>query len=233
MILANLPLEINAELVIRAQGLDFNLVKSKSPKLIEITKKAIEIGYPYLESRVAYERYPIDKITPTGLILEKGRILDGELIKNYFANSLGVVAAVCTVGSRIDELTMETFHQNPGLGMALAGFASVATEILGNSFCNYIDDLVIAEGLHTSLPINPGMTGWPVGDGQSQLFALVDPSSIGVELDPTGLIRPLKSLSMMISIDQKSSVHQKSCDFCNLQKTCIYKPDPVKINSTE
>ena len=227
MILTNLPLEVTPELVIRAQGLVYDLVKTKSPKLIAITEKAIEIGSTVLEPKVVYERYAINGYSVAGILLENGEILESELIRNYLATSQSVVAAVCTVGSKIDEFTYQTFKNNPGLGMALEAFASVATEILGNSFCNYVDNLVSPENLYTSLPINPGVTGWPVEEGQPQLFDLVDPSAIGVKLDSSGLIKPLKSLSMMIGISQIPTDHQKSCDLCNLQKTCLYKPESI------
>lgn len=228
MILTDLPIEITVAHVLRAQGMDPDLVKSKSPRLIEITKKAIDMGYPYLEPRVAYERYTIQRFTDTGLILENSKSIEGELISNYFVNSQEIVAAVCTIGSNIDELTSETFQKNPALAMALEGLASVSTEILGNSFCNYLDKMAKSEGLSTTLPINPGIVGWTVEDGQPQLFDLVETSNIGVKLDSSRLMTPLKSLSMVIGIGHNLKHHKKSCDLCNLHNTCLYKPDPVK-----
>lgn len=227
MILTDLPVEMSVELVLRAQGLKPDLVKTKSPKLIEITKKAIEIGSVILEPRVVFERYPIQSFTSKGVALKNGKSLEGELISTHFKNCRNIAVAICTVGSKIDDVSSETFHQNAALAMALEGFASAATEILGNSFCNYLDNLVKTEGYNTNLPINPGMVGWPVEDGQPQLFALVDSSSIGVELDNTGLMKPLKSLSMIIGIGHNLNRHKKSCELCNLQKTCSYKPDAV------
>lgn len=225
MILTDLPLEITAEDVIRAQGLSVDRVKSKSPRLIEITHRAVEEGLPYLQPRVAFERYPVTGITSTGVLLGESITLEGDLLRQHFENCQEIAAAVCTVGEKIGVLVSELFPKDVALAMALEALASAATEILGNSLCNYIDNTVRQDGLFTILPINPGMTGWPVEVGQPQVFSLVDTSGIGVTLDDSGLMRPLKSLSMIIGISKTKSMHQKSCDLCNLQKNCPYKPD--------
>ena len=226
MILTDLPLEITAEDVIRAQGLVFKVVQTKSPRLIDATRKAVKVGYPYLEPRVVFERYAISEFTSTGIMLENSISLEGELIKQHFKDSKEIVAAVCTVGERIAEFISQTFPQDIALAMALEALASSATEILGNSLCNYFDRLVGEEGLFTILPINPGMQGWPVEIGQPQIFSLIDSKSIGVTLEDSGLMRPLKSLSMIIGISRFKRPHQKSCDLCSLQNNCPYKPDP-------
>lgn len=126
MILTDLPVEMSVELVLRAQGLKPDLVKTKSPKLIEITKKAIEIGSVILEPRVVFERYPIQSFTSKGVALKNGKSLEGELISTHFKNCRNIAVAICTVGSKIDDVSSETFHQNAALAMALevAGKAS-------------------------------------------------------------------------------------------------------------
>jgi len=48
MILTDLPIEINTDLVLRAQGMDPILVKAKSPRPVYITNQAIEEGRPLL-----------------------------------------------------------------------------------------------------------------------------------------------------------------------------------------
>lgn len=230
MILTDLPLVVDIDLVLRAQGLKPDLVKTKSPKLIEITQKAIETGKTLIEPRVVYERFVVQRVTSNGLELKNGKSLSGELISTHFKKCRNIAAAICTIGGEIDAITSESFHQNPAFSMALEGFASAATEILGNSFCNYLDTMVKSEGLSTSLPVNPGMVGWPVEEGQPQLFSLLDFSSIGVKLEESGLMKPLKTLSMVIGIGHEVNHHSKSCDLCNLQKTCLYRPDRVESN---
>jgi hypothetical protein len=63
-------------------------------------------------------------------------------------------------------MVANTFSENPALALAIEGMASAATEVLGNTFCNYLESLVGKEDLMINLPINPGMVGWPVEEGQ-------------------------------------------------------------------
>lgn len=211
------------------------LVKAKSPRLIEITNQAIELGTPFLNPRVVFERHKIQECTDRGIRLANGKILEGELIKKHFVDSLEVVIAVCTIGAELDEFAAKTFSQDPALAMALEGLGSAATELLGNTFCNYLESLLREDGLFTNLPINPGMLDWSVEEGQPQIFHILGTSSIGVTLDKSGLMKPLKSLSMVIGLGNSADQHAKSCDLCSLQKTCIYKPhitgqpDPTEI----
>lgn len=235
MTLTELPINISTDLVLLAQGMNPTLVKAKSPRLIEITNQAIELGSQFLHPRVVFERYKIQECTERGIRLSNGKTLEGELTKKHFVDSLEVIIAVCTIGAELDEFAANTFSKNPALAMALEGLGSASTELLGNTFCNYLESLVKEEDLFTNLPINPGMLDWPVEVGQPQIFHILDTSSIGVTLDQSGLMKPLKSLSMVVGLGNSAKQHGKSCDLCSLQKTCIYKPqitdkpDPTKI----
>lgn len=228
MILTDLIIEINTDLVLRAQGMDPILVKSKSPRLVNITSQAIEAGKFLLEPRVAYERHKIQEFIKKGIQLDNGKTLEGELIQKHFIHSEDIVIAVCTIGNKLDELVAGTFPENPALAMAIEGMASAATEVLGNTFCNYLESLVGKEGLLINLPINPGMVGWPLEEGQPQIFDILDTNGIEVTLEPSGLMKPLKSLSMVVGVGHFFDDHMKSCDLCSLQKTCIYKPHQPK-----
>lgn len=224
MILTDLTIKIDTDLVLRAQGMNPSLVKTKSPRLVNLTNQAIEAGTPLLEPRVAYEKHRIQEFINTGIKLDNGKTIEGELIQKHFDHSEDIVIAVCTIGNKLDEMVANTFSENPALALAIEGMASAATEVLGNTFCNYLESLVGKEDLMINLPINPGMVGWPVEEGQPQIFDILDTKVIGVTLESSGLMKPLKSLSMVIGVGRSFDKHVKSCDLCSLQKTCIYKP---------
>jgi len=223
MILTDLTININSDLVLRAQGMDPARVQAKSPRLVNITNQAIEIGAPLLEPRVVYERHKVQEHIPNGFQLANRRTIEGELIKNHMCRSEEIVIAVCTIGSKIDEMVANTFPENPALAMAIEGVGTAATEVLGNAFCNYLESLVRKDDLIISLPINPGMIGWSLEEGQSQIFDILETKGIGVTLESSGLMKPLKSLSMVIGLGHSFDHHTNKCDLCTLQKTCLYR----------
>jgi hypothetical protein len=133
-----------------------------------------------------------------------------------------VFFAVCTLGKRISEFAISLFSTKPAMAIAVEGMAAAATEVLGNQICHIIDNLANSEGLKTSIPLNPGMIGWPVEEGQSQIFSCLDTLPIGVTLDATYLMKPLKTLSMVIGAGKDINNLGISCDYCSIQKTCTH-----------
>lgn len=218
----NIPISIDQ--VLRAQGMDPVLVRERSSKLIELTEEGICLGYEYLQPEAVYDSFEIDSIYHNKIVLSNGKCLTGELVGKILSHAEKVTLIVCTVGDQISEYILSLFSQKPALAMAVEGMAAAATEILGNHICSVIDEIATAEGLLSSIPINPGMIGWPVEEGQPQIFASLDTSSIGVILDPSGIMKPLKSLSMAIGVGKDMDKEGTICDHCSLNKTCTHKP---------
>ena len=79
---------------------------------------------------------------------------------------------------------------------------------------------------------NPGMIGWPVPEGQAQIFALVDAGEAGVHLTEGGMMVPRKSLSLVLGEGAGLEAAGSACAFCSLQATCRYQdhypPDPPR-----
>jgi len=218
----NIP--INVDLVLRAQGIDPEQLHGKHTKLIELTSRAIEVGYIHLDPQAVFETFSVLEVKHNCITLANGKFLSGDLIGRHLAAANKVALAVCTVGPRIGEFTSDLFGKDPALAMAVEGLGAAATEVLANLVCHQINQLALSEGLMTSLPINPGMVGWPVEEGQPQIFACLDAESIGVELLYSSVMKPLKSLSMAVGFGNHFDQNLTTCDFCGLAKTCAHKP---------
>jgi cobalamin-dependent methionine synthase I len=108
-------------------------------------------------------------------------------------------------------------------GLALDGVGSAAAEALAHAACRRFATLAATEGLQTTVSLSPGMLGWPVEEGQRQLFSLLDASLIGVILTRDYLMIPRKSLSLVIGVGTKVNVEGKPCDFCTMYDTCRYR----------
>lgn len=220
--IATLP--VGVDQVLRAQGINPDAVRGKRPQLIELTARSLKVGYPYLRPSAIYEVFDIVDVQHNRIFLSHGQTLEGKLIGEILAPAQKVFIAVCTVGDLIDEYVRALFLEDPALAMAVDGLASAATEVLGNMVCQQIGEMAAEEGLVTSIPINPGMIGWSVKEGQPQLFNCIDTSSIGVELSSAGVMKPLKSLSMAVGAGKMMNAQGSVCDYCNLRRTCTHKP---------
>jgi len=108
-------------------------------------------------------------------------------------------------------------------GLALDGVGSAAVEALATAACRHFAAEAAAEGMRTTVPLNPGMVGWPVPEGQAQIFAILDGSEIGVTLTADHLMMPIKSLSMVIGVGLQVDTQGRPCDFCTMAEVCRYR----------
>lgn len=228
-ILDHWELELTTEEVLRAQGADPGVMRSRRPALIKSTEEAIERGRTLLRPLVLYERYPVRGITHERLDLiahntDRGRYyLSGKLIAQHLTRAEEVILILCTIGSDLDNTVSSLFNLNPMVAMALDGVGSAAVENLALQACNYFELQAKDEGLKTTMPLNPGMVGWPVEVGQPQIFSLLDCERIQVTLTDAWMMVPNKSLSMVLGIGKEVTVSGSTCEFCNLKGVCNYQ----------
>jgi hypothetical protein len=130
---------------------------------------------------------------------------------------------VCTVGSAIDERISALMPRDPAYALALDGYGSAAAEALGVELCARLEQDAARTGQCTSVPINPGMLGWPVDVGQPQIFSNLDAAMIGVTLNESALMIPRKSTSMVLGFAPTPFAAGTPCDFCALRNTCRYQ----------
>ena len=222
-VLNDWDLAIDADKVLWGQGADPALVRARRPKLVAVAEAAFAEGRPLLAPAVLYRRFSVVGLRHQRLLLDGGS-LAGPLVADRLAAANEVIVAVCTVRDGVAGAVSEMFQTDPVRALALEGVAGAAAEALAEAVCRHFDALALAEGLRTSIPLNPGMIGWPLEEGQAQIFSLLDASEIGVALDPgTYLMRPLKSLSLVIGLGRDLNPTGQTCDFCSMRETCRHR----------
>lgn len=235
-VLNHWELQLNVDEVFRAQGADPVVLRQRRPALIASTKKAIDLGSSLLHPKVLYEQYAVVKFTHERLELHPhssingNSHLSGKLIAQHLARAQSVIVMVCTIGSELDDGVSSLFKVDPLVAVALDGVGSAAVEMLAIQACNYFESQAKMDGLKTTMPLNPGMVGWPVEEGQPQIFTLLDSDEIGVSLTESCMMTPNKSLSMVLGVGNDVSATGSSCDYCSLKGVCKYqnhyaKPD--------
>jgi cobalamin-dependent methionine synthase I len=134
-----------------------------------------------------------------------------------------VAVAVCTIGPALEERVSTVMRQDAAYALALDGFGSVATEALSVTLCTQLENEAAQAGQCTSVPLSPGMIGWPVDVGQPQIFSLLDTDAIGVMLTETAQMLPRKSASLVLGFAPTPFEAGHPCDFCALRETCRYR----------
>jgi hypothetical protein len=221
-IIRDWELNVDADKVLWGQGADPAIVRARRPKLVEIAERAVEVGQGLLVPAVVYERYPVREHKHERLLLDQGS-LSGALVGSHLARASEVILAVCTVGEGLAELISRTFSSDPMLALALDGYASAMAQSLAEAACQRFEALAQAEELQAGTPLNPGMVGWPLEEGQMQIFSILDTNPIGVRLSEGGLMSPLKSVSLVVGLGKDMEAAGSACDLCAMSATCRYK----------
>ena len=145
------------------------------------------------------------------------------MIAQHLARAQQVIVMVCTIGEALEARVARAMDDDPVFGLALDGLGSVAVESLAGLACNRFEGQTGARGWHASLPLSPGMIGWPVAEGQAQIFALLDPGLTGVRLTDSGMMIPRKSLSLVLGLGEEVASGASACSVCSLNATCRYQ----------
>jgi len=140
-------------------------------------------------------RTPLEAILPDALRLALFAVTVGE--------------AVCSEISRLFKIG------DPALGYTLDTIASAGAEGLTRAMARDYQDTVSRSDPNASdvrvLPYSPGYCGWHVS-GQAKLFEALQPERIGISLNSSFLMQPLKSVSgVLVAADKE--VHDFDIDF--------------------
>jgi hypothetical protein len=228
-ILDQWKLPLTTDQVLRAQGADPEAIRLRRPAFIKNVAEAITKGKHLLHPLVLYEKYSVKGLVHERLELVSNAVnqgktyLSGQLIAQHLARAQTIIVMLCTIGSEIDENVSSLFKIDPMRGLALDGVGSAAVEDLAIQACNYFESQARADGLNTTMPLNPGMVGWSLDQGQPQVFSLLDSDKIQISLTESCMMIPSKSLSLVLGVGDNVSAIGSSCDYCSLKGVCRYQ----------
>jgi hypothetical protein len=216
-------LRIGVDDVLRGQGADPDAIRSRRPSLVKVAEQAIQEAEQLLEPKVLSSRLAVKRVRHEQLLLEDDTLLRSSLLSQHLHAAQFVEAVVCTIGPKVERLASQVIREDISLGLALDGLGSTAVEALANMACRHIELQAEQDHLQTSIPLSPGMQGWPVEVGQPVIFKILDPAQIGVSLTPDGLMLPQKTLSMLVGIGSELDSSGSTCQYCAMRETCRYQ----------
>lgn len=216
-------LKLDVDAVLRGQGADPQILRDRRPRLVEIAAQALEGSRFLLEPQVILRKLNVRSLRHEKLELESGQYIKGEWITQQLAPVESVYAIICTVGQKIETEASRNMDTDMLLGLALDGVGSAGVEALATLVCKQIEDQAAVTGLQTTVPFSPGMLNWSVDEGQPVIFELLSEINNLVELTTSYLMRPRKSLSMLLGVGKHLGVKGSTCEYCAMKITCKYR----------
>jgi hypothetical protein len=134
------------------------------------------------------------------------------------ADRLALFAA--TMGAPVSSKISELFSENdPALAFMLDAIASDRAELAAELAARHYLDRLVCSGSALSpthvLAYSPGYCGWHI-TGQRKLFDYLRPAEIGITLNDSCLMRPLKSVSGLL-VAGSATIHafEDNFEFCS------------------
>jgi len=178
--------------------------------------RVIEDSRGKLRPRGAYSLYPILRQGRRSLTLAGGATFTGP-IGDFLAGAQRVAVFLATAGPEVVRMADEAFQARDRLGGLI--YNALGSHVAEAALERILVDLRGRAGPQEALtlPYSPGYCGIPLAQ-QRTVFRLVDARRIGVELLPTLIMKPLKSISGLVGIGPSEAVAARGnpCDNCPL-----------------
>jgi hypothetical protein len=156
------------------------------------------------------------------MILEEVKFSLGKLVTSFLRKSTYLAVFVGTCGAATESLSKQLMNE----GNTLEGYivdligSEMAEEII-EQLHDHLEIQANRAGYQVTNRYSPGYCNWPVSD-QHHLFSLLKGETCGIELTPSSLMMPVKSVSGMLGIGREVKKVAYKCRYCD-DKDCVLR----------
>ncbi len=214
VVLEGQPIEAQPGEVIRYLGYPAGV--TPKPQIAERAQQAAEEARAIARPRGMYALYNVLSWDARSIALAGGETFVGP-IGEFLGNSERVAVFVSTAGQEVVQLGDDAAQRGDMLG-------SLAFHALGAALAEAMAERLAADlrtrlapGQALTLRYSPGYCGISLQQ-QRKLFHLLDAGRIGVELLPSLIMKPIKSISGLIGMgpEQEITAYGNPCTRCPL-----------------
>ena len=186
-----------------------------------VAKKANSISAP----QKTHTTVKIKQVSGDDVVLETGDVFTCPSLAKELRDCSHIIAAVATAGHEIDRGIAEAFKsEDPLTAMMMDAAGSRLVSYYAHTMWEgFIKELGKDVGITRGF--TPGSLDFPI-EQQSVVFNVLDTSSIDVKLNPSMLMEPAKSISVVYGMGKniKNSCVSHSCSGCP-RKDCMMRDD--------
>jgi hypothetical protein len=196
--------------VLAAQGLPE--ADALAPRLRRLLDDAMHACAALVEPRAVCEELPAERFAAVLAPLDIPG--DDLVVGRVYPRAEGLALFVATLGEALPERIRKLFDEDAlAEGWMLDAVASAGADLLADRLAERYRLKLVARGLGHArvLPYSPGYCGWPTR-GQRPLFDALRPEEIGVTLNDSCLMSPIKTVSGVL-VAGPGTAHKFRPDF--------------------
>lgn len=221
-VLKDIPITLDPERLTR----ELMPGKDPRPELIEAAEEAIAQARTLLRPAAAYDWYDVRSVSEAGIVLDAlGRNVALQIgpRADLLQDARRVMLGVVTIGRELDDHAQALRNRGNHLASYMIDSVGVvALAEVSQTLRQMVEDHAAELEWGVGASMSPGsLAEWPLS-GQRDICSLLDLEAIELELTEDFLLRPFKSVSMVIGIGPGYSAKKVGsvCRFCLHQKTC-------------
>jgi len=191
-----------------------------TPDLTDILDQIIEEATPHFHIRGGYVMHDILKLdTRNGILETKDEIFNpGRTICINLKGSDEAGFYLCTAGDEVSRWTKENMTTDPLKSYIIDILASLTVDSAVDSILSRMES---EQRTNITNSYNPGYCGWSLTE-QKKMFKLFPDKFCGIELTPSCLMVPIKSVSGIVGSGPQARKHAYACEICDI-KDCMYR----------
>jgi hypothetical protein len=196
--------------VLDAQGLPEE--DALAPRLRHLLDEAMASYLSLVDPRAV-----VEEVSPEGfgaVLAPLGIAGDDLVVGRVTPRALALALFVATVGEAVPQRIRRLFDEGAlAEGWMLDAVASAAADLLADRLAERLERALVERGSPEArvLPYSPGYCGWPTR-GQRPLFDALRPEEIGVTLNDSCLMSPIKTVSGVL-VAGPGTAHKFRPDF--------------------
>ena len=179
--------------VLSAQGLPEG--DALAPRLHRLLDQAMSTAAALVEPRAVCEELSAERFACVLAPLDIPP--EGLVVGQVYPRAQGLALFVATLGEPLPARIRQLFDEDAlAEAWMLDAVASAGADLLADRLAERYRQALVARGMSHSrvLPYSPGYCGWPTR-GQRPLFDALRPEEIGVTLNDSCLMSPIKTVS--------------------------------------
>ena len=216
--------------ILRSIGIPRTRTGMLKSSLPEICGRTLETMKELIEQRILYRVLPVLSVAENGFRLEAGIpgkteefLFGGPGLVKAIPGASCLIVILITLGPELERKALELSKTSVVEGYTLDCAGGAALRYFSDAVCFHFEKEYARTGLAVSHPYDPGMDGWPVEQGQREIFSILDGREAGVVLNGHFMMIPQKSVTMVLGVGEHFPFTRRSCHVCSCRDTCVYK----------